>query len=215
MQRIRYYPLLIALMAVLAAGVTFATVQRHASAQTQPPSQSTQQHRGNRVSGTIQSVSAGSFVVTGRDGKGYTVKTTATTKVVTQTAARLSDIKAGDTVRIMAQKGQDGSLTAVSVQDVPAGLGWSAPGRGGVRESSSGRVFVSGSVASVRGTSLSVASASGAATIVAVPASAKLQRWTTVPLTSLAAGAHVAATGTLNPDGSLSASTIMVMSAKR
>ena len=208
MQKLRYYPLIIALVAVLAAGV-------HASAQTQPPSQGTQQHRGNRVSGTIQSVSAGSFVVTGRDGKTYTVKTTATTKVVTQTAARLSDIKAGDAVRIMAQKGQDGSLTAVSVQDVPAGLGWGAPGRGGVRESSSGRVFVSGSVASVTGTSLSVASTGGAATTVAVPASAKISRMTTVPWTSLVTGARVAANGTFNADGTLSAATIMVITAKR
>ena len=214
MQKFRFYALIIALIAVLAAGVTFATVQRHASAQTQPPSQTTPQHRGNRVSGTIQSVSAGSFVVTGRDGKAYTVKTTSATKVLTQTAARLSDVKAGDTVRIMAEKAQDGSLTAVAVQDVPAGLSLGGPGRGGVRDTKSGRVMVSGSVASVSGTSLSVASTGGAATTVAVPASAKVSRTTTVPLTALASGAHVMAMGTPNPDGSLSAATIMVMTAK-
>jgi hypothetical protein len=213
-QKFRFYALSIALIAVLAAGVTFATVQRHASAQTQPPSQPTQQHRGNRVFGTIQSVSAGSFVVTGRDGKTYTVKTNAVTKVLTQTAARLSDVKAGDMVRIMAQKAQDGTLTAVAVQDVPAGLSFGGPGRGGVRDTNSGRVMVSGSVASVSGTSLSVASTGGAATTVAVPASAKVSRTATVPWTSLVAGAHVAAMGTLNPDGSLSAATIMVMTAK-
>ena|GEM_PF-3430351 len=215
MQKVRYYSLLIALIAILAAGVTFATVRIHASAQTQPPSQGTQQHRGNRVSGTIQSVSAGSFVVTGRDGKAYTVKTTAATKVLTQSAARLSDVKAGDMVRVMATKAQDGSLTAVAVQDTPASLGYSAPGRGGVRDTNSGRVFVSGSVARVSGTSLSVASTGGAATTVAVPASAKISRMTTAPLTSLIAGAHVAASGTLNADGSLSAATIMVLPAKR
>jgi uncharacterized protein DUF5666 len=214
-QKIRYYSLLIALIAVLAAGVTFATVRIHASAQTQPPSQGTQQHRGNRVSGTIQSVSAGSFVVTGRDGKAYTVKTTAATKVLTQSAARLSDVKAGDMVRVMATKAQDGSLTAVAVQAVPASLGYSAPGRGGVRDSNSGRVFVSGSVASVSGTSLSVASTGGAATTVAVPASAKISRMTTAPRASLVAGARVSASGTLNADGSLSATSIMVLPAKQ
>ena len=214
MQKIRYYSLLIALIAVLAAGVTFATVRIHASAQTQPPSQNTQ-HRGNRVFGTIQSVSAGSFVVTGRDGKAYTVKTTAATKVLTQSAARLSDVKAGDMVRVMATKAQDGSLTAVTVQAVPASLGYSAPGRGGVRDSNSGRVFVSGSVASVSGTSLSVASTGGAATTVAVPASAKISRMTTAPRTSLVAGAHVSASGTLNADGSFSATSIMVLPAKQ
>lgn len=215
MRKIRFYSLLIALIAVLAAGVTFVTVRMHASAQTQPPAQTTPQHRGNRVFGTIQSVSAGSFVVTGRDGKTYTVKTTAATKVVTRTAARLNDVKAGDMVRVVATKAQDGSLTAVAVRDVPAGLGYAASGRGGVRETNSGRVFVSGSVASVGGATLSVASTGGAATTVGVPASAKISRTTAVPLASLAAGAHVAAMGTLNPDGSLSATTIMVMTATR
>jgi uncharacterized protein DUF5666 len=211
---VRQYPMIIALIAVLAAGVTFATVRMHASAQTQPPAQTEQQH-GNRVFGTIQSVSAGSFVVTGRDGKAYTVKTTAATRVLTPSNAGLRDIKAGDTVRIMAQKADDGSFTAVAVQAVPAGLGYAAPGRGGVRETSSGRVFVSGAVAGVTGTSLSVAASNGSATTVAVPASAKISRLISVPVTSLATGAHVAAMGTLNPDGSLSASTIMVVTGKR
>ena len=216
MQKLRFYSLIIALIAVLAAGITFATVRMHASAQTQPPSQPTQQHRGNRVFGTIQSVATGSFVVTGRDGKAYTVKTTAATKVLTQAAARLGDVKAGDWVRIVAEKAQDSTLTAVTVQATPAGLGPSAaPGRGGVRDTASGRVLVAGSVAGVTGSSLSVASTGGAATTVAVPASAKVSRTTTVPLTSLAAGAHVAAMGTFNPDGSLTASTIMVMTAKQ
>ncbi|HEV2281996.1 MAG TPA: DUF5666 domain-containing protein [bacterium] len=214
MKTVRQYPLIIALIAVLAAGVTFATVRMHASAQSQPPAQTGQQH-GNRVFGTIQSVSAGSFVVTGRDGKAYTVKTTAATRVLAPSNAGLRDIKAGDTVRIMAQKADDGSFTAVAVQAVPAGLSYAAPGRGGVRETSSGRVFVSGAVAGVTGTSLSVAASNGSATTVAVPASTKISRLISVPVTSLATGAHVAAMGTLNPDGSLSASTIMVVTGKR
>jgi len=213
-KKIRSYQVIIALIAVLAAGLTFASVRMHASAQTQPPAQ-TGQHHGNRVFGTIQSVSAGSFVVAGRDGKTYTVKTTAATKVLTQSNAGLRDIKAGDMVRIMAQKAQDGSLTATAVQAAPAGLGYAGPGRGGVRDTNSGRVFVSGAVAGVTGTSLSVASAGGTATTVAVPASAKISRLVSVPVTTLATGAHVAAMGTLNSDGSLSASTIMVVTGRR
>ncbi|HLW47578.1 MAG TPA: DUF5666 domain-containing protein [bacterium] len=220
MQRLRYYPLLIALIAVVAAGVAFTTVRMHASAQTQTPSQTGQPHRGNRVFGTIQSVSADSFVVTGRDGKTYTVKTTATTKVLTQSAARLNDVRAGDMVRVLATKGQDGSLTAVAVQDLPAGLAVGG-GRGGPRDGAAGnaansnRVFVAGSVVRLSGTSLSIASRGGAATTVAVPASARISRMTTAPWTSLAAGARVSAMGTLNPDGSLAASTVMVLPASR
>ncbi len=210
MQKVRFYPIIIALIAALAAGFTVASVKMHASAQTQPPAQSGQQ-RGNRVFGTIQSVSAGSFVVTGRDGKSYTVKTTTATKVLTQASARLADVKAGDMVRVVAQKASDGTLTAQAVQAAPAGLGYAGPGRGGVRDSGSGRVFVAGSVAGVSGSSLSVAAGAGAATTVTVPASARISKLTVVPVTSLAAGAHVAAMGTLNADGSFSAATVMVM----
>jgi hypothetical protein len=215
-KRNRFYQVTIALIAVLAAGATFAAVRMHASAQTQAPApQPGQTHRGKRVFGTIQSLSAGSFVVAGRDGKSYTVKTTAATKVLTATAGAPGDIKAGDAVRILARKAQDGSLTATAVQDAPAALGFGARGRGGVRDTNSGRVFVAGSVISVNGTTLSVASAGGTATTITVPASAKISRLTAVPLASLAAGAHVAAMGSLNPDGSLSAATIMVLAGPR
>lgn len=222
MQKLRHYPWLIALAAILAAGAAFTTVRMHASAQT-PPAQ-TGQHRGNRVFGTIQSVSADSFVIAARDGKTYTVKTTPATKVLTASAARLSDIKAGDVVRIAATKADDGSLTARAVQAIPAGLGVGAgPGaRGGAprpgaqsNPGSADRVFVAGSVVSVNGSTLSVASRNGAATTVAVPASARISRMRALSWTSLAAGAHVAAMGTLNEDGSLSASTIMVMQGSR
>ncbi len=214
MPKVRFYPIIIALIAVLAAGVTFASVKMHASAQTQPPAQGAQ-HRGNRVFGTIQSISNGSFVVTGRDGKAYTVKTAAATKVLTAAPVHLADIKAGDLVRVVAQKASDGTLTAQAVQAAPAGLGQAGPARGGVRDTGSGRVFVAGSVVGVSGSSLSVASSGGAATAVAVPASARISKLTTVPMTSLAAGARVAAIGTLNADGSFSATTIMVMTPGR
>ena len=214
MQKGRFYPIVVALIAILAAGFTFASVRMHASAQTQPPAQG-DQHRGNRVFGTIQSVSNGSFVVTGRDGKAYTVKTTAATKVLTAAPAHLTDIKAGDVVRVVAQKAADGALSAQSVQAAPAGLGQAGPARGGVRDAGSGRVFVAGSVVSVGGSSLSVASSGGAATTVAVPASARVSKLRAVPMASLAAGARVAAMGTLNADGSFSATTIMVMTPRR
>jgi len=220
--RVRFYPLRIALVAVLAAGVAFMTAGTYASAQTQPPSQ-TGQHRGNRVVGTIQSVAGDSFVVAARDGKTYTVRAAANTKVFTQAPARLSDIKTGDAVRILASKEQDGSLTAVAVQDVPAGLALGGRGgaAGGQRAGSNGngansnRIFVAGSVVSLNGTSMSVASRDGTSTTVAIPASARISRMHGVPWTSLAAGARISALGTLNSDGSFSATTIMVMTRTR
>jgi Cu/Ag efflux protein CusF len=220
--RVRCYPLLSALVAILAAGVAFVTAGMYASAQTPPPSQ-TAQHRGNRVVGTIQSVSGDSLVVTTRDGKTLTVHSAANTKVFTESAAHLSDIKAGDMVRVLAAKEQDGSLAAVTVQDVPAGL--ALGGRGGAAGSpragangngaNSNRVFVAGSVVSLNGTSMSVASRDGTSTTVVIPASARISQMRAVPWTSLAAGARVSALGTLNSDGSLSAATIMVMTRTR
>jgi hypothetical protein len=212
--------LIIALVALLAAGAAFEATRIHASAQLQQQPQTGQRPHGNRVFGTIQSISADSLVVAGRDGKTYTVKTTATTKVLTQSRARLTDIRAGDRVRVLATKAEDGSLTAVAVQDVPAALalGPGAAGRPGAPRGGAGanganpdRVVVAGSVVSLNGSTLSVASRNGTPASVAVPASARISRMTAVPWTSLAAGAHVAAMGTLNPDGSLAASTIMVM----
>jgi Domain of unknown function (DUF5666) len=218
--RTRFYPVVIALVAVLGAGAAFTTARmHHASAQTQQQPQPGQPRHGNRVFGTIQSVSGGTFVVIGRDGKTYTVRTTAGTKVVTQARARLSDIRTGDLVRVLATKGQDGSFTAVAVQDMPAGLalGPAAGGRGGAygNTRNSGRMLVAGSVVSLNGSVLSVAARDGTATTVAVPASARISRTTTAPWASLAAGAHVSAIGTLNADGSLAASTIMVLPAER
>jgi hypothetical protein len=205
----------IALIAILAAGVMFATVRMHASAQTQPPAQGGQWHHGNRVFGTIQSVSGSSFVVTGRDGTSHTVTTTAGTRVLAAQRGRLSDIKVGDIVYVMATKGQDRSLSAVAIRDLPAGLALGRGGRRGLRETNSDRVFVAGSVVSVSGGSLSVTSASGSATTVAVPESARIQRVAVLPVSSLAAGARVSAMGTLNPDGTLLASTVMVITARR
>jgi Domain of unknown function (DUF5666) len=219
--RIRFYPLILALVAILAAGVAFTTTRHHVSAQTQPQPQTGQPHRGNRVFGTIQSVSGDSLVVAGRDGKTYTVRTTPATKVLTQSAARLGDIRAGDMVRVLAARAEDGSLTAVAVQDMPAGLAL-GPGRGGAPRGGAGgtaadpsRVFVAGSIVSLNGSTLSIASRGGAATTVAVPASARISRMTTMPWTGLAAGARVSAMGSLNQDGSLAASTIMVLPARR
>jgi Domain of unknown function (DUF5666) len=217
-RRIQLYPLIITLVAVLGAGAAFTTARlHHASAQTQQQLQPGPVHRGNRVFGTIQSVSGDSFVVTGRDGKTYTVKTTAATKVLTQSRARLGDIRTGDLVRILATKGQDGSLTAVAVQDAPAGLapGAYAGGRGGANAGNSGRVLVAGSVVSLNGSTLSVASRNGTSTTVAVPASARISRTTALPWSSLAAGARVTAMGTLDTDGSLAASTVMVLPGTR
>lgn len=213
MHKGRYSPLALALIAVLAVGLTFAAGGTNVSAQTTQPTQQVAPH--HRLFGSITSISAEALVVTGRDGKPVTVRIASGTRIFERAAAQLSDIKAGDTVRIVAQKAQDGSFTALAVLDAPANLPSDEEGRGGTRELRSGRVLIRGSVASVSGTSLSVAAANGSATTIAVPSAARIQRLTALTATSLSAGMRVAVRGTSNPDGSVTASVIMVAPATK
>ncbi len=164
----------------------------------------------HRVRGTIASVSADTIVVTGSDGKPVTVKTNPGTRIIGRTPGRFEDIKNGDIVRVVANKGQDGSLSALEVQDAPSELQIGARGRGGQKELRSGKVLVSGSVVSARGNTLSVTSADAVVTAVTVPQGAQIQRVTQIPLSSLAPGARVALQGTDNPDGTVTAVFILV-----
>jgi hypothetical protein len=165
----------------------------------------------HRVRGTIASVSADTIVVTGSDGKPVTVKTTAGTRIIGQTPGRFEDIKNGDIVRVVANKAQDGSLSALEVRDVPSGLQIGARGRGGQKELKSGKVLVSGSVVSTRGNTLSVTSTDAVVTAVTVPQGTLIQRATQIPLSGLAPGAHVALQGADNPDGTVTAVFIWVV----
>lgn len=164
----------------------------------------------HRVRGTIASLSADTIVVTGQDGKPITVKTNSATRIVTQTPGRLADIKNGDTVKVVANKAQDGSLTALTVQDVPSGLQVGAEARGGQRQLRSGKVLVNGRVVSAQGNTLSIASTDAGVTTVTVPQGARVQRVTQLSLSRLAPGARVSLQGTDNPDGTVTARFISV-----
>lgn len=212
MHKVRYYALDLALITVLTAGLAFAAVGTNVSAQTTQPPQQAQPRHG--LFGTISSVSAGEFTMTGRDGKPVTVRVTSDTKIFARAASHLADVRAGDRVQILAQKAQDGSLTAVAMLDSPADLARGGT-RSGTRMLRSGKVFVNGSVVSVSGASVSVAAGSGAATNVAVPPTARLQRLTVLSPTSLSAGMRVAIRGATNPDGSVTASVITVAPATK
>jgi len=166
--------------------------------------------RGSRVIGTISAASPGAVVVTGRDGKPVTVKTTAGTKIVGRSQATLAQIAVGDAIRAVVDAGQDGSLTATAVQDVAASIGLPMRGRGGQRQTPDGKTLLSGTVAQVRGGAVSITSADGSATTVAVPQTARIERITGLPSGSLAVGTRVMVQGTPNQDGSLNALVVMV-----
>jgi hypothetical protein len=164
----------------------------------------------HRVLGTIASVSADTIVVTGRDGKPVAVKTNSETRIVGRAPGRFEDIKNGDVVTVLANKAQDGSLTAVMVQDAPSGLQVGAQGRDGQRELKSGKVLVRGSVVGTQGNTLSITSMDAVVTAVTVPQDAQVRRITPLAIGSLTPGARVVLQGTDNPDGSVTAIFILI-----
>jgi len=178
--------------------------------QTQQPPAAHPAAKGARVIGTISTASPGTIVVTGRDGKAITVKTTAGTKIVGRAKGTVTQIAVGDTIRVVADEGQDGTLTATGVQDVAASVGLPVRGRGGERQTQNGQTLVAGTVAQVRDGAVSITSADGSATTVGVPQSARIERLSTLPSGSLAVGARVMVQGTPNQDGSVSALVVLV-----
>jgi len=163
-----------------------------------------------RVRGTIVSVSADTVVVTGQDGKPVTVKTNSGTRIIGRTPGRLEDIKSGDVVRVVASKAEDGSLTAVAVQQIPSSSQTGTRGRAGQKDLKSGSVLVSGSVVSMRGNTLSIAATDATVTAVTVTQSTRIQRVTQMAVGNLAPGARVALQATDNPDGTVTAVFIFI-----
>jgi hypothetical protein len=166
--------------------------------------------RPHPVIGTITSATVGTITVAGRDGTAVTVKTTATTRIVGRTNAALTNVKAGDGVHVLADKAQDGSLSATAVEDVPAGLGVPMRGRGGQIQTRGGRTLVNGTVAEVRDGTLSVTAGDGSVTAVAVPQTARIGVLVALSPDSLVTGARVMVQGARNADGSVAATLIIV-----
>jgi Domain of unknown function (DUF5666) len=194
-------------VALLAA---FSLVSAAAWAQ-QPQPQSPPGNRPRPLGGSIASVSDNAFVLTTRDGRSVTVRTTGSTRIIGRQPATLGDIHAGDRVRIVATKAADGRLTAQAVQDIPSGLLTSSQNPGGTWQTRGDRVMLGGTVTGnpASGT-LAIDTPNGQSTSVAVPSTARLSRMVSVPRSALAAGARVLVQGTPNTDGSVTASTVLV-----
>ena len=195
----------------LIAALSIATAAAWAQQQPQSPSS----NRPRPLAGAIASVSDNAFVVTTRDGRSVTVRTTGSTRIVGRQPATLADIHAGDRVRILATKAADGRLTAQSVQDVPAALLTAAQTRGDVWRTRGDTVMLGGTVTgNPAAGALAVSAPDGQTASVAVPSTARLSRMVSVPRATLAAGARVLVQGTPNADGSVTASTVFVAGPK-
>ena len=182
-----------------------------AAAWAQPQPQAPPGNRPRPLAGAIASVSDNAFVLTTRDGRSVTVRTTDSTRIVGRQTATLADIHAGDRIRIVATKAADGRLTAQVVQDIPAALLTTMPNPGSVWRTRGDMVMLGGTVmANPAAGALAIETPNGQSTSVTIPSTARLSRMASVPRSALAAGARVLVAGTPNADGSVTASTVFV-----
>lgn len=197
---------------VLASFALFAVLPLAAAAAwAQPQPQSPPGNRPKPLAGSIASVSDNAFVLTTRDGRSVTVRTTDSTRIIGRQPATLADIHAGDRVRILATKAADGHLTAKAVQDVPPALLTTGQNPGAVWRTRGDTVMLGGTVTgNPTASTLAIDSPNGQSTSVAIPSTARLSRMVSMPRSTLAAGARVIVQGTPNADGSVTASTVFV-----
>jgi hypothetical protein len=196
---------------VLFLTLPFLAANAWGQPQTQPGTQP-QRPMHQRLGGTIASVSGTSFVLTARGGRTVTVQTTPTTRIISRQPAALTDLHAGDTVRVVATGTGNGAYTARAVQDVTGGTSMSPRNGGGLWESGSGTVMIGGTLAGTpTGGTMTVATPVGRSITVTVPTSARISRLTSMPVSSLAPGMRVGVQGTPNADGSVTATAVFVV----
>lgn len=191
----------------LGAALAFST----AAAWAQPQPQSPAGDRPRPLVGSIASVSANTFALTTRDGRTVTVRTTASTRVVSRKPATLADVHAGDRVRILATKAANGGLTARAVQDIPAAIQLPRQFGGGMRTGRNDTVMIAGTVVGnpTAGT-LTVDTSLGQNASVAIPSTAQVSQMVAVPASTLAAGSRVMVQGTPGADGTVTASMVFI-----
>ena len=179
-----------------------------------------------QVNGLIASVAGNSIQVTKEDNTNAAVNFTSTTKVTEVAPATLSDVTSGSCITVRPTKEAQGSqpVTAESVRVSPSVNGTCPPakpsGQGSTTTAPPGSETpapakpkpVRGSVASVTGTTITVAGtdASGntTQTPVTVDDKTKYSKLTTATPDAIAQGKCVNARGTLDNGGTLQATTI-------
>ena len=162
------------------------------------------------LTGTITSEATGAIVLTTSGGT-KTVKTTNTTNFITRSPAQLADIKAHDFIGVDAKKHPDGSLSAVSINIFPSS--WEGKVREGQWLMASGdtmtNAVVTEYVTAVSGRTLTM-TYQGATWKIAVPPSAAIHRLTAITRGELRPQMRAMVRGTANPDGSVTATSIVV-----
>jgi hypothetical protein len=88
--------------------------------------------QGGSLFGEIQSIGSGELTITDQDGEQIQVYVTNTTLIQKQAEVTLADLAEGETVIISGSRGDDGSITARTLQVSPGGGFFGQPGDAGL-----------------------------------------------------------------------------------
>jgi len=161
--------------------------------------------------GTINGAGGDGITVSGAGGGPTSVKITATTFVISRQKVSVDNIRPGDYVGVDAKRGADGTLIAVSINILPPE--YKGRFRLGQSPMASGDVMTNAQVmeyaVKVENRMLFLKYLDGAEAI-AVPPTADVHRATVIRPNDLRAGMHVTVRGVANPDGSVTASSIII-----
>ena len=175
------------------------------------------------ASGTVTAIDAGAGTITisGPFGDSQVIQTQGTTKIVSQTAASVSDLKKGDTIEV---RGVPTGLTASSLtigQSPLGGPGGGGPGGfggpppppppGGGGPGAPPAPAMAYAKGTVTGTNpLTISLNSSASLTLKMDPSAKVTKYATITLNSIKVGDKIVGMGTANDDGSFAAATVAV-----
>jgi hypothetical protein len=167
--------------------------------------------RGPGVRGTITAIEGATVTVEAGDGSSVTVTTTDTTKVAEATAGTVADIAAGDTIRVRGPEGDDGTVAARHIVEVPGTDAEEAPDGPpeGAPEGAPRRGVV-GTVESVEGTTLTVTGADGETVTVTTSDDTEVVVVAARTVADLAVGDEVGVRGSVDDAGTVTAERILL-----
>ena len=167
------------------------------------------QSMSTMISGTITSEQTATLTVTAANNVVKSISVGPDTLVLSRVAAGLSSIAQGDALGVAADRGQDGSLTATSINIFAPEL-WKRVKRGQF-PMKSGQIMTNAEVArytpAAAGFTLTMRVGDTTSTI-KVPAGAEIHRIVALTIGDLKTGERVIVRGALESDGSIKAASV-------
>ncbi|MBX5457895.1 MAG: hypothetical protein IRZ31_13425 [Thermogemmatispora sp.] len=195
--------------------------------------------RFQSVSGTVQSVSTGSFTVLDRQGQSKQVVYTSSTRFTKQVQEKVSDLKDGEQVTVFVSQNSDGTYSAVSIAAGSGQAGFANNGNGtgrngqgfsGNRGNFNAACFrrqgqgasgangtntqnsraVRGSITQIAGNQLTVTDSSGSNFVLTLTSTTRIVETEAASASDLKSGVTVLVVGSNGSQGQLTASSVTI-----